>query len=227
MEKNVYQEHGYKSRAHYLQSMAEDYGLDLYKVTAVADLLGPNEDFDGLVTQLEDMSDEAPDEELIDDPHTIPFPKGTHLMHPHSNKEVTVERDNGGVTVYVAFVGTGRTQSIPRGALVPMETEKPKSSTKAAADDTPKKVKAAPNDYPFKKETRDFMQEVTPENYIRLMKLVFDEDIKFEYDPKAWGRTKMQMGNRIRSLLTKKVKTEADLWIDLAAMAMESGVDHE
>ena len=35
--------------------VAEDYGVDLDTVKALADLLGPNEDFDGLVSQLEDM----------------------------------------------------------------------------------------------------------------------------------------------------------------------------
>lgn len=217
MDQNIYIEHGYKSRAHYLQQLAEDYGVDYNTVVATAGILGPEEDFDALVTWIEDASDEAPDEELVDLPDTIPFPKNTHLMHPHSGKEVVVERDNGGATVYVAFLGTGRTQSIPRGALVPMKAPEVKSSTKAAAEDIPKKVKATPNDYPFKQETRDFMQEVTPENYQGIMKVLFDEDVKYKHDPKIWGRIKMQMGNRVRGLLTKKIMTDAQLWQVLSA----------
>jgi len=52
---NVYRENGYNDREDYLSCMAEDYGLDLEQVVRpLADLLGPNEDFDGLVSALED-----------------------------------------------------------------------------------------------------------------------------------------------------------------------------
>lgn len=56
MSENIYQEHGYTSREDYLSCLAEDYGVDLVTVKALADLLGPNEDFDGLVSQLEDLA---------------------------------------------------------------------------------------------------------------------------------------------------------------------------
>lgn len=52
---DVYKENGYADRADYLSCLAEDYGVDLQTVQALADLLGPNEDFDGLVSSLEDM----------------------------------------------------------------------------------------------------------------------------------------------------------------------------
>lgn len=52
---DVYEENGYSSRADYLSCLAEDYGVDPQTVQALADLLGPNEDFDGLVSALEDM----------------------------------------------------------------------------------------------------------------------------------------------------------------------------
>ena len=52
---NVYREHGYQDREDYLSCIAEDYGLDLDQVVRpLAHLLGPNEDFDGLVTALKD-----------------------------------------------------------------------------------------------------------------------------------------------------------------------------
>lgn len=54
MSSDVYIENGYKDRAEYLQSLADDYGMDLDTVQALADLLGPEEDFDGLVSSLED-----------------------------------------------------------------------------------------------------------------------------------------------------------------------------
>ena len=55
MSSNVYRENGYNDREDYLSCIAEDYGLDLEQVVwPIADLLGPNEDFDGLISSLED-----------------------------------------------------------------------------------------------------------------------------------------------------------------------------
>ena len=51
---SVYTDNGYKNRTEYLNSLAEDYGVDKDTVHCMAELLGPNEDFDGLVTSLED-----------------------------------------------------------------------------------------------------------------------------------------------------------------------------
>lgn len=53
---SVYQEHGYNDRNDYLSSAAEEYGVDPYVVSCLADLLGENEDFDGLINGLEDYS---------------------------------------------------------------------------------------------------------------------------------------------------------------------------
>lgn len=55
-EQTIYEEHGYKNRRDYLESLADDHGVEVDTVFALASLLGPDEDFDGLVTQLEDMS---------------------------------------------------------------------------------------------------------------------------------------------------------------------------
>ena len=54
---DVYKDNGYDSRDHYLQCLVEDYGVELATVKMLAQLLGPNEDFDGLVTSLEDYSE--------------------------------------------------------------------------------------------------------------------------------------------------------------------------
>lgn len=56
MRTNPYAEYGCSNRAAYLAQLAQDY--DAGTVYALADLLGPNEDFDGLVTALEDHEDE-------------------------------------------------------------------------------------------------------------------------------------------------------------------------
>lgn len=52
---SVYTENGYTDREEYLSSLAEDYGLSLNIVQSIADIFGENEDFDGLVTALEDL----------------------------------------------------------------------------------------------------------------------------------------------------------------------------
>jgi hypothetical protein len=51
---NIYQEHGYDSRLDYLETLAEQNDTELQNVLALAHLLGPEEDFDGLVTMIED-----------------------------------------------------------------------------------------------------------------------------------------------------------------------------
>lgn len=51
---NLYKEHGYKSRSDYLESLANEYDVDLEIVNALADMLGEDEDFDGLVATLQD-----------------------------------------------------------------------------------------------------------------------------------------------------------------------------
>ena len=56
-EENVYQENGYQNRKDYLKSLSEDLGVDIKTVYALASILGPDEDFDGLVTSLEDYAD--------------------------------------------------------------------------------------------------------------------------------------------------------------------------
>jgi len=54
MADNAYIQNGYESREHYLQCMSEDYGVPIETVYSLADMLGESEDFDGLVSVLED-----------------------------------------------------------------------------------------------------------------------------------------------------------------------------
>ena len=53
----IYEENGFKNREDYLESLSLEYGVSKTIVFELAGLLGPNEDFDGLVTSLEDYSD--------------------------------------------------------------------------------------------------------------------------------------------------------------------------
>ena len=53
MEENVYQRNGYKDRKDYLQCMSEEYGVPIEVVYTLADLM-PGEEFDGLISSLED-----------------------------------------------------------------------------------------------------------------------------------------------------------------------------
>lgn len=52
---DIYAQKGYKDRYDYLDSLAEEYGVSKMVVYSLADLLGPSEDFDGLINALEDM----------------------------------------------------------------------------------------------------------------------------------------------------------------------------
>ena len=52
----IYQENGYQSRREYLLDLADNMGMDASIVFALADVLGSSEDFDGLVTSLEDYA---------------------------------------------------------------------------------------------------------------------------------------------------------------------------
>jgi len=54
---NIYEERGYRDREDYLRSLAEDYALPLESVKEIAELLGPEEDFDGLICTLQDAED--------------------------------------------------------------------------------------------------------------------------------------------------------------------------
>lgn len=54
---NVYKENGYKDRADYLEHLADEYCIPLETVQVLADTLGENEDFDGLVSMLKDEAE--------------------------------------------------------------------------------------------------------------------------------------------------------------------------
>jgi len=53
--KNIlYVEKGYKNRRDYLQNLADEYDIPIDILMVCADMLGPSEDFDGLIVYLED-----------------------------------------------------------------------------------------------------------------------------------------------------------------------------
>lgn len=56
-DENIYVQNGYKNRRDYLESLAEEYDVPLKNVLMMAQLLGPSEDFDGLIVHLEDDYD--------------------------------------------------------------------------------------------------------------------------------------------------------------------------
>lgn len=58
---SIYTEEGYKNRRDYLDTLAADFGLPTATVYALAGILGPSEDFDGLVCALEDAAEEMGD----------------------------------------------------------------------------------------------------------------------------------------------------------------------
>jgi len=52
---SIYTDKGYESREDYLDYLSEQYDVDQQTVYALADLLGSQEDFDGLVSGLDDI----------------------------------------------------------------------------------------------------------------------------------------------------------------------------
>lgn len=54
-DRTIYEENGYADRVAYLESLADEYGTDIMVVSSIAEVLGENEDFDGLISSLEDF----------------------------------------------------------------------------------------------------------------------------------------------------------------------------
>jgi len=52
----VYEDNGYKNRTEYLWSLTEDHQVSIETVHLYSDLMGPSEDFDGLVSALEECN---------------------------------------------------------------------------------------------------------------------------------------------------------------------------
>lgn len=52
MDENIYQENGYADRDDYLTCLSEDYSVSIDDVYSLAEILGENEDFDGLIVLL-------------------------------------------------------------------------------------------------------------------------------------------------------------------------------
>ena len=52
---SMYERNGYKDREDYIDTLADDLGIDPMVVGMIADELGATEDFDGLVSALEDF----------------------------------------------------------------------------------------------------------------------------------------------------------------------------
>ena len=56
-DSSIYEVHGYKDREDYLQSLADEYGVSIDTVKTIAETLGETEDFDGLVTAVQDKTE--------------------------------------------------------------------------------------------------------------------------------------------------------------------------
>lgn len=54
-KRNIYPDHGYPDRYEYLKSLAEEYSVNFEAVLDTAEVLGPGEDFDGLVAMIQDF----------------------------------------------------------------------------------------------------------------------------------------------------------------------------
>ena len=62
----IYEQNGHTDRTAYLESLAESYGVSFAAVKTAADILGEIEDFDSLITHLEDGEIVDREEEDLD-----------------------------------------------------------------------------------------------------------------------------------------------------------------
>ena len=56
MNDKGYKERGFSNRNDYLTELADNYGISSFDVYSISEMLGDNEDFDGLINALEDYS---------------------------------------------------------------------------------------------------------------------------------------------------------------------------
>ena len=55
---SIYTDNGFENRKDYLNHLADDFGIERDIVYGIASMLGSSEDFDGLITALEDFAEE-------------------------------------------------------------------------------------------------------------------------------------------------------------------------
>lgn len=60
---SIYKDNGYDNRRDYLECLAAEYGVPMRLVLELASLLGPEEDFDGLVSEVEDLMQDMVDDQ--------------------------------------------------------------------------------------------------------------------------------------------------------------------
>jgi hypothetical protein len=63
---SIYTEQGYKNRRDYLENLADDYGVPFEVVDMLASVLGPSEDFDALVCEVEEYAFQRGLEAFVD-----------------------------------------------------------------------------------------------------------------------------------------------------------------
>ena len=64
---SIYIDNGYKNRTDYLKQVGDEYGADYSTVLELSSVLGPDEDFDGLINALEDWERMNSNNEMSDD----------------------------------------------------------------------------------------------------------------------------------------------------------------
>lgn len=58
IDPSIYEEHGYLNRDEWLKTLAEENCVPLQAVELIAESLGPDEDFDGLIATVEDLAND-------------------------------------------------------------------------------------------------------------------------------------------------------------------------
>ena len=103
---NIYVDFGYDDRNDYLLSLAKDFGVDAESVFKSASLLGSEEDFDGLLTSIEDgmTQDKVVFASDLESGNVIKL-AGQHI-------EFVKYVDVGPNSVYVRLIGSSRSFNV-------------------------------------------------------------------------------------------------------------------
>lgn len=128
------------------------------------------------------------------------FHAGQKVVHINAKKIVTVGRDDGGPWVFIDYPG-GKSQQVPRGALAVI----------ALPNKKPRKAKGIPGVVPPERaELKIFMREITSLELVKSYADLLQIDVNLS--PKSFGMIKMQLMNKLYSMIASGHHKMADYW---------------
>ena len=137
------------------------------------------------------------------------FKVGARCHHIRAGRDVIVERDNGGDTVYVCYVGTGRSQSVPRGVLVLVSVSITSPKSSGSTEKKPPKISTPKIIDPLRQELTMFMREMVDVEMVQITAKNFQIDLDIT---KQFGMLKMQLMTKLWAKMKAGEITVVNLW---------------